>query len=109
MDKKTEKIRKLNDLFRQTFLFGKVFLTQGITALSPEIQSQIAKQIQSFNNFNKENDPYGEHDFGSFELEDLKVFWKIDYYDLSSNFGSEDPANPAVTQRVLTIMLAEEY
>jgi len=109
MDKKTEKIRKLNDLFRQTFLFGEVFLTQGITALSLEIQSQIGKQIHSFNNFNIENDPYGEHDFGSFELDGLKVFWKIDYYDLSSNFGSEDPANPAVTQRVLTIMLAEEY
>jgi hypothetical protein len=53
--------------------------------------------------------PYGEHDFGSFEIAGEKVFWKIDYYDLSLEFGSNDSADPAQTKRVLTILLAEEY
>ena len=59
--------------------------------------------------FTEDNDPHGEHDFGSFELAGRKFFWKIDYYDANMEFGSEDPADPAKTTRVLTIMLAEEY
>ena len=52
---------------------------------------------------------YGEHDFGSIELFDEKLFWKFDYYDLDLKFGSPNPADPAVTVRVLTTMLADEY
>jgi hypothetical protein len=51
----------------------------------------------------------GEHDFGSFEVGHRKLFWKIDYYDPTLAFGSDDPSDPAKTARVLTIMLAEEY
>ena len=51
----------------------------------------------------------GEHDFGSFEIGEQRFFWKIDYYDLSLCYGSNDPAEPTLTKRVLTIMLAEEY
>jgi Protein of unknown function (DUF3768) len=52
---------------------------------------------------------YGEHDFGSFELEGEKLYWKIDCYDKKMRFGSEDPSDPEQTTRVLTILLAEEY
>jgi hypothetical protein len=55
------------------------------------------------------NDPHKEHDFGNFTLVGRKFFFKLDYYDLAMEFGSEDPADPSKTTRVLTIMLAEEY
>ena len=59
--------------------------------------------------FTPDNDPYGEHDFGSLTVARHKAFFKIDYYDQNLDFGSENPADASVTQRVLTIMLAEEY
>ena len=66
-------------------------------------------KIQEFDAFDDANDPYGEHDFGSCEHRGRKVFWKIDYYDKTLESGSENPADPAITTRVLTIMLADEY
>ena len=101
-----------NDVFRQTFLLGEVYLTHGITFSLPEVdQSRIVEAVQKYDQFTEDNDPYGEHDFGSVELEGLpKIFWKIDYYDKAdSSMGSDDPNDPAKTLRVLTIMLAEEY
>ena len=65
--------------------------------------------VQSFSDFTKDNDPYGEHDFGSFELEGERYFFKIDYYAPDLDGGSEDPADSANTTRVLTIMRADEY
>ena len=62
-----------------------------------------------FDDFCAANDPYGEHDFGVVEAEGHTIFFKIDCYDRELNYGSPDPADPAVTERVLTIMLAEEY
>ena len=59
--------------------------------------------------FTEDNDPHGEHDFGSFEMAGEKFFWKIDYFDLDLKFHSPDAANPDLTHRVLTIMLASEY
>ena len=59
--------------------------------------------------FTKDNDPHGEHDFGSFEIEGETYFFKLDYYALDMDGGSEDPADPEKTTRVLTIMRADEY
>ena len=102
-------IATLNDNFRKSFIGGEVLLSAGIAAMSSEDKANIVSLIQNFDNFNENNDPYGEHDFGSFDYKGNKIFFKIDYYDLNNQYMSENPANPDITNRVLTIMLAEEY
>ena len=65
--------------------------------------------MKNFSDFAKGNDPYGEHDFGAFDLDGEKLFWKIECFDKSMEFGSPDPTEETLTIRVLTVMLAEEY
>jgi hypothetical protein len=109
-DKSTrERIRDLNDAFRTTFAGGKIMLTAGIDALPLEVKMPVIAKVMTFSEFTSDNDPHGEHDFGSFEIAERKFFFKIDYYDPRLEFGSDDPADPTKTTRVLTIMLAEEY
>ncbi|TAA53923.1 DUF3768 domain-containing protein [Shinella sp. JR1-6] len=89
---------------------GKVFITRGIAALSPLAQISILAAVRTFDAFTPDNDPYGEHDFGTVTAPEAgRVFWKIDYYDTDYRYGSENPADPTVTRRVLTVMLASEY
>ena len=108
--KTSHRIRLLNDNFRTTFVGGRVHLTHGVSEMPIDVKAQALLKVQSFEEFTEGNDPYGEHDFGSFEVNDVgKVFWKIDYYDKQLERGSEDPSDPAQTTRVLTIMLAEEH
>lgn len=105
----TNKIRELNDAFRRGRGSGDRVMTQGIAALPFTDQALIISKVSMFDEFTDDNDPYGEHDFGAFDHGELKIFWKIDCYDPSLQWGSEDPADPAKTRRVLTIMLASEY
>ena len=103
-------IARLNDKFRKTFTGGQVLLTAGIDSKPKDDVANILLMVQNFDNFNEGNDPYGEHDFGSFDYKGDKIFFKIDYYDrFNKHFASENPADQAVTTRVKTIMLAEEY
>lgn len=105
-----EKIRELNDQFRQTLSGGLVILTEGISCLCSTLKFEILCEVKSYNKFDKNNDPYSEHDFGSFKHPIAgKIFWKIDYYDMDMQYHSEDPSDQKKTKRVLTIMLAEEY
>jgi hypothetical protein len=108
---KTERIRELNDAFRKSFdpKLGKIMLTAGVDSLPSDVRAMAIRKTATFDAFGPENDPHGEHDFGNFELSGRRFFWKIDYYDESMEFGSEDPANPSKATRVLTLMLAEEY
>lgn len=106
---KTRKIAELNDLLRDTFITGKVFFTEGIQQLPEGVREELITRVREFSTFNEDNDPYGEHDFGAITINGQKFFWKIDYYDKAMKYGSEDPADPKQTTRVLTIMLAEEY
>lgn len=103
-------IRKLNDDFRKGLgQSGKLLATPTITALSEPDQTRLLQAVQAFDAFTKDNDPHAEHDFGTIEQDGERYFWKIDYYDQSFEFGSGNPADPAVTRRVLTIMRADEY
>jgi hypothetical protein len=102
-------IAVLNDAFRTSFHGGALVLTVGFQALPEEVQVEVLDAVRKFEAFTPDNDPYQEHDFGSFTYQGHRIFWKIDYYDPSLAFGSEDPANPSQTKRVLTIMLADEY
>jgi hypothetical protein len=106
----TKRIAVLNDQCRKAMGIGcKLYQTEGINDLPPEQQSAIREKVELFDNFSPDNDPHGERDFGSIEHEGNRIFWKIDYYDKSMSKGSENPADPKQTSRVLTIMLASEY
>jgi Protein of unknown function (DUF3768) len=107
---KTKKIAELNDLCRTAMgVAGRVFQMPGVTALPADDQSSIREKVETFNDFTPDNNPHGERDFGAFEHNGNKIFWKIDYYDTTTTKGSEDPSDPKQTVRVLTIMLASEY
>lgn len=110
MPNDVQAIARLNDLCRTAMgVAGKLIQTQGICALSPAEQSAIREKVETFNHFSEDSDPYGERDFGAFEHNGQQVFWKIDYYAPDLMHGSENPADPKQTVRVLTIMLADEY
>lgn len=109
MDAKTEQIRALNDQLRENFNHGTAVMTRGVAALGNEVVARIVKTIAVYDDFCHANDPYEEHDFGSFEADGHQIFFKIDYCDPSLARHSDDPADPDVTKRVITIMLAEEY
>jgi hypothetical protein len=121
-----ERIARLNDLARREMgVACTAVATAGFRSLSASDQSRVRELIETFDAFDEDNDPHGERDFGCIyqladgrwtterprlrENERERVFWKFDYYDRDLRFGSEDAANPAVTRRVLTIMLADEY
>ena len=122
----TARIARLNDMARQAMgVACTAVATAGFRSLSASDQSCVRELIETFDAFDEDTDPYGERDFGCvYQLGDgrwtterprlrdderERVFWKFDYYDRDLRFGSDDAANPAVTRRVLTIMLADEY
>jgi hypothetical protein len=109
METKTKLIRALNDGLRQNFAEGLAVMTPGIAALGAEAVARIVKTIVVFDDFCHANDPYQEHDFGAFDADGHRVFFKIDYYDETLTCHSPDPADASVTRRVITIMLAEQY
>ncbi len=116
-------IAALNDRLRHTFWGGKVMTTCGVNALPEETRIKLFAAVQNFDDFVQhnaepvhesgyfahENDPYGEHDFGKVTVDGQDFFFKIDYYDHTLCFGSENPADTTITTRVLTIILASEY
>ena len=108
-DARTAIIRRLNDQFRKTFTGGAVVITAGIAALDEATRQYIFAAVQTFDAFDEGNDPWHEHDFGALEVDGKRVFFKLEYYDLTRAMHSEDPADPAKTERVMTIMLSDEY
>ena len=109
MTNQTQQIRALNDELRKYPIGGGAVITLGIAARGREVVERIVQTVAVFDDFCHANDPYEEHDFGSFEAEGEKIFFKIDYFDRTLTHHSPDPADPTVTERVITIMLADEY
>ena len=121
-----DRIARLNDMARSAMgVACTAVATVGFRSLSAFDQSRIRELIETFDAFDEDNDPHGERDFGCvYQLGDgrwtterprlrdderERVFWKLDYYDRAMRFASEDAADPAITRRVLTIMLSDEY
>jgi hypothetical protein len=109
MKRDPERIAALNDRLRTTLVGGQVVITQGVAALGMCAVAEIILKVRTFDNFGIDNNPHGERDFGAFDHLSARIFWKIDYYDTTLKFGSEDPTDPAKTTRVLTILLASEW
>jgi hypothetical protein len=105
------RIQQLNDAFRTSLSddLGRVVMTSCIASLDAETVAEIVSAVRTYDQFNEDIDPYGEHDMGRFTVKGEDYYWKIDYYDRNLEFHSPDPADPEVTIRVLTIMRVDEY
>ena len=106
---KTARICELNDQLRRTGVGGRVVITSGIHALGTAAVCRVLAAVAQFDSFTEDNDPWGEHDCASLTVNGWKVLFKIDYYDRTLTAHSDDQSDPAVTERVMTVMLAEEY
>jgi hypothetical protein len=109
VDTRTDRIRTLNDELRHYQLGGLAVITPGVAALGQQAVERIVKTIAVYDDFCHANDPHEEHDFGSFQADGQTIFFKIDYFDKTLMYHSPDPSDPAVTERVITILLADEY
>jgi len=84
-------------------------MTSGVASMDAETIALILNAVRTYDQFDEQIDPYGEHDMGRFSVCGEDYYWKIDYYDRDLEFHSPDPADPEVMVRVLTIMRVEEY
>jgi hypothetical protein len=112
-DLQSAKVRALNDAFRQRLPRPtkgcRLIVTDGLGSLTIEQFADLLQAVSTYSDFGPDNDPHSEHDFGAIEQDGVRFFWKIDYYDQWMQFASPDPSDPAVTTRVMTLMLASEY
>ena len=104
---KADKVKELNDAARQSLTGCRVMITRGVAAL--DSVDAVMTAVRCYTDFSVSNDPYHEHDFGSFAVAGAQLFWKFDYFDPDMQMASLDAADDTITVRVLTIMLAEEY
>jgi len=112
----TSRIRELNDALRSApdaigarILNGSLVITSGVQGRGGAFIARCLKAVQTFRDFGPDNDPWGEHDMAFMEVDSVRIFFKIDYYDRDLRMHSLDPSDPGVTRRVLTIALADEY
>ncbi|HVC54311.1 MAG TPA: DUF3768 domain-containing protein [Stellaceae bacterium] len=106
---KTARIRELNDQLRQKAIGGRVVITRGIAALGADDLRAVLLAVARFDDFSEDNDPWGEHDCAVLTVDGRRIIFKHDYYDRDLAYHSPDASDPAVTERVLTVMLADEY
>jgi hypothetical protein len=88
---------------------GRVVMTAAVKVLPVELRAAAIVAMQAHTVFAKDDDPYEEHDWASFELGGQRFVWTIDCYDETRTYRSRDPCDELVTTRVLTLMLAQDY
>jgi uncharacterized protein DUF3768 len=106
---KAARICELNDQLRCKALGGRIVITRGIAALDPDTIRRALTAVARFDDFTDDNDPWGEHDCAVLTVDGRRLIYKIDYYDRAMQCHSPDASDPAVTERVLTVMLSNEY
>lgn len=109
-------LARMNDRFRRMIPFGgptesegRFIVTAGVNAKGWEFVTLLSFAIANATTFTEDNDPYGDHSFGSVTIGGEVVWWKIDYYDVALTNGSENPRDPSQTRRVLTALFPSEY
>ena len=102
-------VRMLNDALRRRGIGGEVFVTREVDMLPDAEVITILRAVACFDDFTEDNDPCDEHDCAVMKVGRHRIIWKIDYYDQDMRGLSSDPADPQLTRRVMTIMLASEY
>ena len=107
-----------NDAFRRSILGnppvadapqGQFVMTRGVAALGPDAQLELTRRVAAFDGFDADSDPQGWHEMGGIEFDGTTVWFKIDLYDVDYTYGSPEPSDPALTRRVLTLLLPSEY
>jgi hypothetical protein len=109
MSTDTDRTRMLNDHLRKHLTRGRALITPGIAAMGAEAVERLVKTIAIYDDFCSATDPHEEQDFGCFRFDEVDVIFKIDYFNQRLGFSSPGPADPALTERVITLMLASEY
>lgn len=105
-----KRIVRLNDALRRgNGTHITVVVTEGLQPFGEVYLARVSHAVAGFDQFSEANDPHKEHDFGAITIDETKLFWKIDYFNLEMNAHSLDKANEDITHRVLTIMLASEF
>lgn len=106
---RAEAIARLNDELRKTGTGGTIVITQTVRRITGFDPGSLAEALANYDGFDADNDPHGERDFGDLTLWGHDLLFKIDYYDPDLTFGSDDPADPERTRRVLTVMCAADW
>jgi hypothetical protein len=116
-DDTRDKIRALNDAFRQDLVVApekrKCYMTASIAALGEPfgLRALAAVALAKADAFTPEIDPTGTHDMLRIVVDGGVIIWaKIDYYSKADpDLGAEDPSDAATTERVMTLMMPEDY
>ena len=106
---KAARIRELNDQLRCKAIGGRIVITPGIQSLGADELRAVLLAVARFDDFTEDNDPWGEHDCAILTVDGRRIIFKVDYFDRDLAYHSPDASDPAVTERVMTVMLSEEY
>ena len=104
-----KKVSELNDQLRRFGQGGMVVMTDGVALLDRSTVTAVFQAVTAFDSFTEANDPWGERDFAALTVQGIRVMFKIDYFDKTRTYHSSNPADPKVTTRIMTVMLADEY